>query len=421
MKQFMSIPQLMVFIQLIFSALLFVHSEKRRSACWLRGAASLAAAGIVLVLYQNIPVLEDTLVKSIFSYFVTYYLVVLFVWSVYCISVVDAIFISSCAYALQHIAFCINGLLPFKVQVENEILLSTLWAVLLSLIFYMAVLRGRLYIYHNVDVRRVFLSMAILFICIALNSMRKEEGSAEQIYTNLYDLLLCFCCLMLQFSMSYSAKIHEEKATLELLISQQHEQHKLSNQAFSMMNLKLHNIRHQLSSIQQMMEEKDSEKLQPFLRTLKIYDTMANTGNPTIDSVLMEKGLMCEINQIHFSFIVDGKQMEFMEISDLFSLVNNILDNAIECEIKEADPECRIINLRVVRKHDMVLLDAENYCRYPVQVNGDEIPTTKADKENHGIGMRGIHYVVNKYGGEIQFKQEDDFFRLSIVFPVKNE
>ena len=238
---------------------------------------------------------------------------------------------------------------------------------------------------------------------------------------NLYDLLLCCSCLMLQFSISYSAKIHEENKTLELLINQQHDQHKLSNQAFDMLNIKIHNLRHQLTDIQQMMEEKDSEKLQPCMRTLQSYDTMANTGNPTLDAVLMEKGLMCEINHIRFSFIVDGKQMAFMEIADLFSLVSNILDNAIESELKEEDRERRIINLRIVRNHDMILLDAENYCRYPVDVRDNMIETTKSDKNNHGLGMRGIDYVVKKYGGDMMLSQNDNIFRVSIVLPVKTE
>lgn len=263
---------------------------------------------------------------------------------------------------------------------------SILSPLALSALFYFVVLRRNREVYRKADYHQVFLAMAILFICIVLNSLRSME-SQGLVYTNVYDLLCCGCYLLLQFSMSFSAKMLEENKTLELLINQQHEQHKLSNQ--------------------------------PFLRTLEIYDTVANTGNATLDAVLMEKGLMCEMNQIRFSFIVDGKQLAFMEIADLFSLVSNILDNAIESERKEPEEERRMINLRIVRSHDMILLDAENYCRYPVEVRDNMIQTTKSDKENHGLGMRGIDYVVKKYGGERRLSQEDNFFRVSIVFPAR--
>lgn len=421
MGSFTFIPQLVIFGQLIVPIMFFFIGEDRKKYFPVRMIASLLVGVLILCLYVNIPVLFNSMIKNIASYFITYFLVVLFVWYSYRISAVSAVFISSCSYALQHISFCLCKILVGNRDYRSGFMILTiLLQVFLCILFYFVMLRRNQYVYRKADYRQVFLSMVILFICIALNSLRGET-TGENSYVNLYDLLLCCCCLLLQFSMSYSAKIYEENKTLELMINQQHEQHKFSRQAVDMLNIKIHNVRHQLMDIQQMLEEKDSEKFQSFMRTLQIYDTMADTGNPTLDAVLMEKGLMCEINHIRFSFIVDGKQMDFMEIADLFSLVSNILDNAIESEMKEEDKERRIINLRVVRNHDMVLLDAENYCRYPVNVQDNMIQTTKPDKENHGLGIRGIDYVVKKYGGDITFSQNDDFFRVGIVFSVKSK
>ncbi|MDD2957089.1 MAG: ATP-binding protein [Lachnospiraceae bacterium] len=420
MIPFTFMPQLIILFQLILPVMLFLMGVERKSHFLLRVMGSLLFSVLLLDLYITLPVIINSMVKSILSYFITYFMVVLFAWFAYKISVVTVIFISSCSYALQHISFCLSRMLLENTNYETAaILFSVVLQVFLCLIFYFAVLRKNEYVYRNADYRQVFLSMVLLFICIMLNSLRSKEAGGV-IYANLYDLLLCGCCLMLQFSMSYSTKIYEENKTLELLINQQHEQHKLSKQAFDMMNLKIHNIRHQLTDIQRMMEEKDGEKLRPFMRTLQIYDTMANTGNATLDAVLMEKGLMCEINDIRFSFIVDGKQLGFMETADLFSMINNILDNAIENEMKEEKRERRIINLRIVRSHDMILLDAENYCRYPVDMQDDIIQTTKSDKENHGLGIRGIEYVVKKYDGNLTFSQEDNIFRVGIILPIRN-
>lgn len=164
------------------------------------------------------------------------------------------------------------------------------------------------------------------------------------------------------------------------------------------------------------MSAEESHKLDGLKRTMQIYASMANTGNATVDAVLMEKGLMCEINTIRFSYIVDGAQMAFMEAVDVFSLLNNILDNAIESEMKEEEKDNRMISLRIVKNGEMVLVNAENYCNYPVDF--DRMETTKPDKMNHGFGMKGIRYVVDKYHGKMKFSQEDAIVRLAIVFPV---
>ena len=47
----------------------------------------------------------------------------------------------------------------------------------------------------------------------------------------------------------------------------------------------------------------------------------------------------------------------------------------------------------------------------------DGLPqTTKADKANHGFGVKSIKMIVEKYNGEIDFAIENDRFSLMILF-----
>ena len=222
MKMFAFMPQLIIWGQLILPVMLFLTGEEHKHHFLLRAVCSLFSSMIILYLYVNLPVIFSSMTKDIMSYFITYFLVVLFAWSAYRISAVSAVFISSCSYALQHIAFCLGKLLLGNINYGTFFLaFSMLSPLVLGLFFYFAVLRRNEYIYRNADFRQVFLSMLLLFVCIALNLLRDEE-TGGMVYMNLYDLLLCCSCLMLQFSISYSAKIHEENKTLELLINQQH-------------------------------------------------------------------------------------------------------------------------------------------------------------------------------------------------------
>lgn len=45
--------------------------------------------------------------------------------------------------------------------------------------------------------------------------------------------------------------------------------------------------------------------------------------------------------------VADGTLLDFMDIMDICSIFGNALDNAIECELKIADKEKRLIHVTV--------------------------------------------------------------------------
>lgn len=66
----------------------------------------------------------------------------------------------------------------------------------------------------------------------------------------------------------------------------------------------------------------------------------------------------------------------------------------------------------------MLCIHVENYCSHPVRFAEGLPVTTKADRQNHGIGVRSIRYIAEKYGGNAVFSAEDNFFRLNVLIPV---
>lgn len=51
-------------------------------------------------------------------------------------------------------------------------------------------------------------------------------------------------------------------------------------------------------------------------------------------------------------------------------------------------------------------------------VNNKKLITTKKDKSRHGIGMLSMRTIVEKYGGNLEWKYENNQFLLSIM--IKN-
>lgn len=411
-------PVTLVYFQLMIAEFLFLLKAPRREHFNLRLLAVLSTSMVIgqaqdVVIWTDIPTV---------SLFLTAWLLAagsaLFCWKV---NFKTTMFVASGSYAVQHMGYSVTIMLEWLIQsvwgvhIFNQL---TAWGgfFIAMIAIYTLVLRKNEEFYNSADTRQLLISTLLILVCIILSSMRRtcEEDLP---YVIVYDLIACLCCLLIQFSISAGERMSEEKHTLELIINQQHEQHELSKQAVEMMGIKLHDIRSQIRHIQEKMNAEDSHKLDGLKRTVQIYSSMANTGNATVDAILMEKGLMCEINGIRFSYIVDGAQLMFIEAVDIFSLLNNMLDNAIESELKVADKDRRMVSLRVVRTGDMVLVSTENYCDYPVDY--EHLTTTKQDKVNHGIGMKGIQYVVDKYDGNMRISLKDLMFHVSIVFPIK--
>ena len=65
-------------------------------------------------------------------------------------------------------------------------------------------------------------------------------------------------------------------------------------------------------------------------QSVQIYDAMVKTGNEALDTLLTEKSLYCEAHGIKISCVVDGKSLAFLDPVDLYAILGNALDNAVE-------------------------------------------------------------------------------------------
>lgn len=78
---------------------------------------------------------------------------------------------------------------------------------------------------------------------------------------------------------------------------------------------------------------------------------------------------------------------------------------------RDREEEKRLIHLTVSAKKKFVFIKVENYCEEKVEVNEHGIlPTSKADKDNHGFGIKSICYAVQKYDGGVNFGVKNNWF-----------
>lgn len=237
------------------------------------------------------------------------------------------------------------------------------------------------------------------------------------IYTlfNFFDFICCLFLIALQCEIVIRENEQVNNEIMKHILYQQKQQMQVSKETIEMINIKCHDIKNQLSLLENKVPQNEIEELK---KVADIYNTAVKTGNEALDVLLMEKMMLCNNKNIHIDCAVKAEQLSFMKQEDIYSLFGNVLDNAIEAVDKLSDPEKRLVSIRIKNDKGMIVIHEENYYEGEM-VFKDGLPeTTKEDRFYHGFGMKSIRMITEKYNGYYSVKTENNKFFINILIPV---
>ena len=226
--------------------------------------------------------------------------------------------------------------------------------------------------------------------------------------------------LALESILQRELRIQQTLSENKNLWTQRQLQYEMSRENIAMITRKCHDMKHQIEALIQ--TESHSQRRRNFIEEvqdmIQVYDSDVHTGNEALDTILMEKGLYCKVHHIDWTCVADGKLLEFMDVVDLFTVMGNALDNAVESVEKRDKDQYKSIGVRVWKKDLFAVIQVENSFEGELKMK-DGLPlTSKADKENHGIGIRSIKSIVEKYQGTVSVRVQDGNFVLTILLPI---
>ncbi len=232
----------------------------------------------------------------------------------------------------------------------------------------------------------------------------------------------CVTLLYIQNEMFKKSAMRQEIVVLNRIQAQQKSQYAAAKENIALLNRKCHDLKHQLSILRALDEQRREPYLQELEGIVNAYDSMVcNTGNQVLNTVLTEKSLQCQANGIQAHCVADGKQLAFLDPVDLYTIFGNALDNAIEHVKTFADPERRIIDVMVSRERQFVIVQIINPAIMSPRFDEDGLPlTTKEDKRNHGFGLKSIRRTAAQYDGFLTIAVENGCFCLRVLFPCPN-
>lgn len=266
----------------------------------------------------------------------------------------------------------------------------------------------------------------ITFFISNLSYVTSSTPFSGSIGTESFNIRTLVCLGGTAFLFAYNLQLNETQAKAELhsirnVLNLQYQQYQQSKETVAAINHKYHDLKHQIAVLR---EENNLAKRNAYLNEiedgLRDYESQYKTGNPVVDTILSSKSLFCTHHNITFTCVANGKVLEDFDTLDVSSLLGNALDNAIEAEQRIDDVHQRLIHISITQRNNFAFIQVENFAPSPIQFRNGLPVTTKGNMDFHGFGIKSMLQTAQKYGGDLTVAQENQWFVLKVLLPMKH-
>lgn len=420
--------------ELLISEVGFLIHKRRKEHFEIRLAGSLLLYFLFtygwMILWESVA--ANSLIPLIFLYLGYAALTAFPILCCFEMRILELVFVIVGGYATQHMGFALLRIFLYSTRHSLEVYgIERLVTQYLFYVFWMAVVYFLIIRknqekenFDSDDVRIVAFSIVLVLAAIVLSVFYSNPETL-----NIYSCILCpaygaLCCVMvliMEYYVLRENRMKREQEIMEQMLQMADSQQKSAKESIDIINIKCHDLKHQIKVLANMEDAgARSEYLHEIQKAVSIYDATYHTGCKPLDYILREKTLVFNEYDIKFSCMIEGELINFMSMPDIYALMGNALDNALECVMKEKEDE-RIISLQIRKNGDMVLLHLENRCSRELEFKNGMPITDKEDKQRHGFGVRSIHYIAEKYDGELFMNAKSGRFYLDILFPLQEK
>jgi hypothetical protein len=241
--------------------------------------------------------------------------------------------------------------------------------------------------------------------------------------------LTVVCSFGLLFSTFFTLYLYERlaKQAEDIKIQQQYEQH-LKTQLKHLDDILItqnqikkfkHDFSHYIIGLQAYLEKHDCSGALNHIKDLKKRfssgEAIVETGNTALDAILSTKKALAESRNIRFITKIQIPEQLSIDSVDMCIVFGNALDNAIEAcdKVNDLDKE---ISLTIICQ------DKALFCRITntaPPASKSVFKTTKADKDNHGYGLKNIKNALAKYNSTPTIEHNGNEFTLKFVIFTK--
>ncbi len=181
-----------------------------------------------------------------------------------------------------------------------------------------------------------------------------------------------------------------------------------------------HDYKNHMLVVNTLLESGRTEDARSYLFAMQepLQDAMhkIKSGNLVADTILNHKAQTAARDQtvLHFvgSIPADGIRSD-----DLCTIFSNLLDNAVEaCRRSPGDKQI-FVDAKTAQGNFLLSITNPTQNSLPDNMRR----TTKADRRNHGFGLKNVERVVKKYDGTLQTSIRDGVFSADVLLHLLKE
>jgi len=209
-------------------------------------------------------------------------------------------------------------------------------------------------------------------------------------------------------SQAYALKLESEKQQLEISDSKYEELHKIR-----------HDIKDQFALLSELLREKKYDEMQAYFADIseKVHVNIefVDCGNDLLSAFCNMELAKAKEQAVEIQYKISVPKDLPIEATDLTSILTNLLDNAIEAEIRDQVADKPIV-AEIKQEGNYLFIYIENAfdpAKHPEGILG--LHTSKKDRGNHGYGTKIIKDLAMKNHGDVTYAVEGSLFKASLL------
>ena len=181
-----------------------------------------------------------------------------------------------------------------------------------------------------------------------------------------------------------------------------------------------HEYKNRILCIESLINAGNYEELKNYIKNISGHLSTEldyiKTNNVIVDAILNSKYKETLEKGIIFIFQLNDLLKINLSDEDIVVILSNLLSNAIEACEKYSGK--KVIKLKFVQEGDNIIISVKNTYNGKLEIKDGEIQTSKIyDNDEHGIGIKNIIDVIEKYQGSYTIQNDKEEFYFSIMLP----
>ncbi|MCI6811442.1 MAG: ATP-binding protein [Lachnospiraceae bacterium] len=185
-----------------------------------------------------------------------------------------------------------------------------------------------------------------------------------------------------------------------------------------------HDMKHHLNELMLLANKYNVVEIQEYINQMKSFlqnpNELVASGNLEIDSVLnyMLQKAEKELKTVDIKVMLPEKIRHSFDIN---VLLGNLLENAIEAAGKT---ENKYLSIYITLKRGILKVKIENSFEPSCILWGEQqrkdmiLKTTKPFTDRHGIGLKNVKKIVEKYNGTMAVTTQDGIFCVNLILYI---